>query len=403
MEMFDVNEVPSGFSWKPFEIRPVGPLGIIAMAGCEEIGQRVDQYLRDWREGRGEQSEDLYTFPGYNRGTFLLSAKCPRFGTGEGKGLLTQSVRGYDIYIITDVTAHQIRYTMYGESVPMSPDDHYADLKRVIAAISGKARRINVIMPFLYESRQHRRTSRESMDCALMLQELSSMGVENILTFDAHDPRVQNAIPLTGFESFMPTYQTLKALCRRVKDLQLDKEHMMIVSPDEGAMSRNIYYASVLGLDLGMFYKRRDYSTVVNGRNPILEHVYIGSKVAGKDVIVADDIISTGDSMIDLVKDLHRRHARRIYIAATFCFFTNGIKTFNDLYKKGYLAGVLGTNLCYLPPEVTSAPWFIQVDMSKYLSYIIATLNHDHSLDSLINPLNRIVKLLDRYKKGEEI
>ena len=403
MEMFDVNEVPSGVSWKPFETRPIGPLGIIAMAGCEAIGQRVDQYLRDWREGRGEQSEDLYTFPGYNLSTFLLSAKCPRFGTGEGKGLLTQSVRGYDIYIITDVTAHQIQYTMYGKPVPMSPDDHYADLKRVIAAISGKARRINVIMPFLYESRQHRRTSRESMDCALMLQELSSMGVENIITFDAHDPRVQNAIPLTGFESFMPTYQTLKALCRKVKDLQLDKEHMMIVSPDEGAMSRNIYYSSVLGLDLGMFYKRRDYTRVVNGRNPILEHVYIGSKVAGKDVIVADDIISTGDSMIDLVKDLHRRHARRIYIAATFCFFTNGIKTFNDLYKKGYLAGVLGTNLCYLPPEVTSAPWFIQVDMSKYMSYIIATLNHDHSLDSLINPLNRIVKLLDRYKKGEEI
>ena len=398
-----MNEVPSGVSWKPFETRPIGPLGIIAMAGCEAMGQRVDQYLKDWREGRGEQSEDLYTFPGYNLNTFLLSAKCPRFGTGEGKGLLTQSVRGYDIYIITDVTAHQIQYSMYGKPVPMSPDDHYADLKRVIAAIGGKARRINVIMPFLYESRQHRRTSRESMDCALMLQELSAMGVENIITFDAHDPRVQNAIPLTGFESFMPTYQTMKALCRRVKDLHLDKEHMMIVSPDEGAMSRNIYYSSVLGLDLGMFYKRRDYSTVVNGRNPILEHVYIGSKVAGKDVIVADDIIATGDSMIDLVKDLHRRHARRIYIAATFCFFTNGIKTFNELYKKGYLSGVLGTNLCYLPPEVTSAPWFIQVDMSKYMSYIIATLNHDHSLDSLINPLNRIVRLLDRYKKGEEI
>lgn len=387
----------------PFETAPRGPLGIIAMPGCEMLGKKVNDYLMLWRDLKENNDAELYTSPGYERESFLLGVSCPRFGTGEGKGLLRGSVRGYDIYIISDVTAYQIEYTMYGRQVPMSPDDHYQDLKRIIAAIRGKAERITVIMPFLYESRQHRRTGRESMDCAMALQELEAMGVSNIITFDAHDPRVQNAIPLTGFESFMPTYQTLKALCRRVKDLQLDKDHMMIVSPDEGAMSRNIYYASVLGLDLGMFYKRRDYSTVVNGRNPILEHVYIGSKVAGKDVIVADDIISTGDSMIDLVKDLHRRHARRIYIAATFCFFTNGIKTFNDLYKKGYLAGVLGTNLCYLPPEVTSAPWFIQVDMSKYLSYIIATLNHDHSLDSLINPLNRIVKLLDRYKKGEAI
>ena len=398
-----MSEILSGASWKPFETRPIGPLGIIAMPGCEALCQRVNAYLKDWREGIGEQDEDLYTFPGYNLDTFLLSIKCPRFGTGEGKGLLNQSVRGYDIYIVTDVTAHQIEYQMYGKNVPMSPDDHYADLKRVIAAIGGKARRITVIMPFLYESRQHRRSSRESMDCALMLQELSGMGVENIITFDAHDPRVQNAIPLTGFENFMPTYQMVKALCRNVKDLSIDKQHMMVVSPDEGAMSRNIYYSTVMGLNLGMFYKRRDYSTVVNGRNPIVAHEYMGDSVRGKDVIVADDIIATGDSMLDLIRDLKRRHANRIFIAATFCFFTNGIKAFNEAYKRGSLGGVLGTNLTYLPPEVENAPWFIKADMSKFLAYIIATLNHDHSLDSLMNPLGRIVNVLKKYKNGEEI
>lgn len=401
-EWYAMNSFLTEWS-KDYGSIPVGPLGVIAMPGCEEMGEMVNGWLRKWNSLQETQDEEFYTMPGINRDTFLIRTYCPRFGTGESKGVIKESVRGYDIYILVDVCAYNVRYKMYGQEVPMSPDDHFQDLKRVIAAIGGKAKRISVIMPMLYESRQHKRTSRESLDCALGLQELQAMGVENIITFDAHDPRVQNAVPLLGFENVMPPYQMLKALCRSEKALAIDKENMMVISPDEGAMQRNIFYSSVLGLDLGMFYKRRDYSTVVNGRNPILEHVYIGSKVAGKDVIVADDIISTGDSMIDLVKDLHRRHARRIYIAATFCFFTNGIKTFNDLYKKGYLAGVLGTNLCYLPPEVTSAPWFIQVDMSKYMSYIIATLNHDHSLDSLINPLNRIVKLLDRYKKGEEI
>ena len=401
MEMFDVNEVPSGVSWKPFETRPIGPLGIIAMAGCEAIGQRVDQYLRDWREGRGEQSEDLYTFPGYNLSTFLLSAKCPRFGTGEGKGLLTQSVRGYDIYIITDVTAHQIQYTMYGKPVPMSPDDHYADLKRVIAAISGKARRINVIMPFLYESRQHRRTSRESMDCALMLQELSSMGVENIITFDAHDPRVQNAIPLTGFESVQPYYQVLKALLREFPDLRLDKKHMTIISPDEGAINRNIFYSSVLGLDLGIFYKRRDYSRVINGRNPIVAHEYLGDDIAGKDVLVSDDIIATGESILDLARELKERKANRIFIAGTFCFFTNGLEVFQKAYDEGAFCRVLGCNLNYLPQGLREKEWFMEVDMSKYISYIIATLNHDHSLHTLLNPVDRISRLLTRYHKSQ--
>jgi len=396
-------ETVTGADMSVFETHPVAPLGIIAMPGCEELGMKIDQFLKDWRDGKGEQDTDLYTYPGYDRETYLLSAKFPRFGTGEGKGLLNQSVRGYDIYIISDVTAHHIQYSMYGQRVPMSPDDHYADLKRIIAAIGGKAHRITVIMPFLYEGRQHRRTARESMDCALMLQELAGMGVENIMTFDAHDPRVQNAIPLTGFDSFMPTYQMLKALLSHVPDLKIDKEHMMIVSPDEGAISRNIYYATVLGLDLGMFYKRRDYSRVVNGRNPIIAHEYMGDKVNGKDIIVADDIIATGDSMLDLIKDLKRRRANRIFLATTFNFFTNGTKAFDEAYKKGHLAGVLGTNLNYLPEEIRNKPWFIQADVSKYISLIIATLNHDRSLDSTINPLNRIVSLLERYRKGEEI
>ncbi len=384
-----------------FVEQPIAPLGIIAMPGCEVLGERIDKYLRDWRDGIGETSREYCTFPGYDRESFLFSVKCPRFGTGEGKGMVNQSVRGYDVYIISDVTAYQIEFEMHGRSVPMSPDDHYADLKRIIAAVGGKAHRINVIMPFLYESRQHRRTARESLDCALMLHELESMGVANIITFDAHDPRVANSIPLTGFESFMPTYQILKALLKNVPDLQLDKEHMMIVSPDEGAMSRNIYYSTVLGLDLGTFYKRRDYSQTINGRNKIIAHEYMGDSVRGKDIIVADDIIATGDSVLDLLHDLKRRHARRIFVAATFCFFTNGIKAFDEAYRKGQLAGVLTTNLNYLPEHIRQAPWLIQADMSKYMSYIIATLNHDHSIDSLLNPLKRVMNLINRYKSGE--
>ena len=401
MELVHVSEILSGAGWKPFETRPIGPLGLIAMPGCEALGERINKYLKDWREGIGEHDEDLYTFPGYNLDTFLLSIKCPRFGTGEGKGLLNQSVRGYDIYIISDVTAHQIRYKMYGESVPMSPDDHYADLKRVIAAIGGKARRITVIMPFLYESRQHRKSSRESMDCALMLQELTNMGVENIITFDAHDPRVQNAIPLTGFESFMPTYQMMKSLCRRVKDLEIDKQHMMIVSPDEGAITRNIYYSTVLGLDLGMFYKRRDYSKVVDGRNKIIAHEYMGDSVEGKDIFVSDDILSSGESIIELARELKKRKANRIFAAATFALFTNGLDIYNKAYEEGIIDRVISTNLTYRTPELKAAPWFVEADMSKYISYIIATLNHDRSLSKLLNPYDRIHGLLDRYNKQQ--
>lgn len=389
----------TGLDKDPFLSIPVGPLGIIAMKGCEELGAMINSYLIRWRDSQENSDVALFTFPGYERDSFLIEAHCPRFGTGEGKGLIRQSVRGYDLYILCDVTAHNCTYNMYGREVPMSPDDHFQDIKRIIAAAGGKCRRINVIMPMLYEGRQHRRSSRESLDCALMLQELQHMGVSNIITFDAHDPRVQNAIPLIGFESIMPTYQMLKALLNSEKDLLLDRDHMMIISPDEGAMGRNIYYSSVLGLDLGMFYKRRDYTRIINGRNPIIAHEYLGDNVEGKDVFVADDIISTGDSVLDLARELKARKANRIYCAGTFAFFTSGLEAFNKAYQEGIITKVLATNLSYLTPELRSAPWFTLVDMSKYLSYIIATLNHDRSLNSLLNPLDRIHRLLDNYHK----
>ncbi len=385
-----------------FTTAPVAPLGIIAMPGCEILGGRIDGYLKLWRTEREDSmGEELYVSPGYNRDSFLLEADCPRFGTGEGKALLRESVRGYDLYIISDVTAYHKEYKMYGRMVPMSPDDHYSDLKRVIGAVGGKAKRINVIMPFLYESRQHRRTSRESMDCAIMLQELENMGVTNIITFDAHDPRVQNAIPLTGFESVHPTYQMLKALCRNIRDLNINKKNMMIISPDEGAIGRNIYYSTVLGLDMGLFFKRRDYTTIVNGRNPIVAHEYLGDDVEGKDIIVAEDIIATGDSILDLARQLKARKAGRVFCASTFGFFTSGVEAFNKAYEEGAINRVLCTNLNYLTPEIRSAPWFIEVDMSKYVSFIIATLNHDHSLNNLLNPLDRIKNLLERYHKEQ--
>lgn len=397
--IMEVNQ--PGLYRDPFETAPCGPLGIIAMPGCEMLGAKVNDYLMRWRDLKENNDAELYTSPGYKRESFLLDVSCPRFGTGEGKGLLRGSVRGYDIYIISDVTAYQIEYTMYGRQVPMSPDDHYQDLKRIIGAIRGKAQRINVIMPFLYESRQHRRTGRESMDCAMALKELEAMGVTNIITFDAHDPRVQNAIPLTGFESVQPYYQVLKALLRNFPDLHLDKKHMTIISPDEGAINRNIFYSSVLGLDLGIFYKRRDYSRVINGRNPIVAHEYLGDDISGKDVLVSDDIISTGESVLDLSRELKRRNANRIFVAGTFCFFTNGLDAFQKAYEEGAFCRVLGCNLNYLPQGLRDKEWFIEVDMSKYISYIIATLNHDHSLHALLNPVDRISRLLDNYHKSQ--
>ncbi len=386
-----------------FPMRPVAPLGVIAMNGCQEMGKRVNDYLMDWADA-GSVDEKLHSFYGADASGFLLEARCPRFGTGEGKGMLLNSVRGVDLYIICDVGAYQCTYKLYGRELPMTPDEHYADLKRIIAAVSGKAYRISVIMPMLYEGRQHRRTARESMDCAVMLQELVAMGVSNIITFDAHDPRVQNAIPLHGFESIMPTYQMLKAMTAAYSDLLFDKDHMMVISPDEGAISRNIYYSSAMGVNMGMFYKRRDYTRVVDGRNPIIAHEYLGESVEGKDVFVADDIIASGDSILDLAYDLkQKKKAKRVLCGATFAFFTNGIEAFHKAYAEGVIDRVFATNLTYTPPEVLNAPWFTQADMSKYMAFIIATLNHDQSLSYLLDPWSRIERLLTQYREKQVI
>ncbi len=396
-----MNTFLSEWNAKDLTDVPFGPLGIIAMPGCEELGNLINAWLLKWHNLQEIQDEEFYTIPGADRDNFLIKAYCPRFGTGEGKGVIKESVRGYDIYILVDVCAFNIKYRMYDMEVPMSPDDHFQDLKRVIAAIGGKAKRVNVIMPMLYESRQHRRTSRESLDCALALQELERMGVANIITFDAHDSRVQNAIPLIGFENVMPTYQMLKALTRVEKDLRIDKNSMLIVSPDEGAVPRNIYYSSVLSLDMGMFYKRRDYTTIVNGRNPIVAHEYLGDNVEGKDIIVADDILSSGDSILDLARELKARRAGRIFAICTFAFFTAGIQDFQKAYEDGIITRVIATNLTYRRPELKEMPWFAEADLSKYISYIIATLNHDRSLHGLLNPYNRIKALVKRYQEEQ--
>ena len=344
---------------------------------------------------------DMSTTPGAERENFLIDVTCPRFGNGEGKGMIKESIRGYDMYILCDPGAYNVEYKMFGQTIPMSPDEHFANLKRIIAAMGGKAKRVTVIMPMLYEGRQHRRASRESLDCAMALQELENMGVSNIITFDAHDPRVQNAIPTTGFESIMPSYQIFKALLKRDKTLKIDKEHMMIVSPDEGAIDRNIFYASVLGLDMGLFYKRRDYTRIVNGRNPIVAHEYLGDSVEGKDVFVADDMISSGESIIDLAKELKKRKANRIFAGCTFALFTNGIDAFEEAYRNGFIDRVISTNLTYRKPELAETEWFVEADMSKYISFIIATLNHDRSLSKLLNPYDRIHALIKRYNNEQ--
>ncbi len=382
---------------------PVGPLGLIAMPGTEEIGAKVNNWLKKWRD-HAEETEpgDMRTSPGMEREDFLIGVTCPRFSNGEGKGMIKETIRGYDMYILSDPGAYNVTYEMFGQKVPMSPDEHYANLKRIIMAISGKAKRINVIMPMLYESRQHRRSNRESLDCAMALQELVNMGVSNIITFDAHDPRVQNAIPNAGFENVMPSYQIFKALLRNDKTLRIDREHMMIVSPDEGAIDRNIFYASVLGLDMGLFYKRRDYTRVVNGRNPIVAHEYLGDSVEGKDVFVADDMISSGDSIIDLAKELKKRKANRIFAGCTFGLFTNGIGAFEKAYSDGLIDRVISTNLTYRNPDLFKTNWFVEADMSKYISYVIATLNHDRSLGKLLDPYDRIHALIKRYNNEQK-
>ena len=376
---------------------PVGNLGIIPLKGCDELCEKVDKYLVDWREKRQHTHDDTLMFSNYLSDSYLLEADVPRFGTGEAKGVIKESIRGYDLYILVDVTNYSLTYTVCGHENHMSPDDHYQDLKRIIAAAEGKANRITVIMPFLYEGRQHRRTARESLDCAYALQELTNMGVDNIITFDAHDPRVQNAIPLHGFETVTPAYQFIKGILREVKDLKIDSDHMMIISPDEGGSNRAIYLANILGLDMGMFYKRRDYSKIVNGRNPIVAHEFLGSDVAGKDVLIIDDMISSGDSMIDVASELKKRNAGRIFVVATFGLFTDGLAKFDKAVEDGLIFKVVTTNLTYQTPELLSRDYYINCDMSKYIAYIIDTLNHDASIGSLLNPYDRIERIVAKY------
>ena len=361
-------------------------LSVIGMKGCEDFAARVDYYLKEWRRHGGDE-------------TFLVDVDCPRFSSGESKAVLHQSLRGRDLYIICDMFNHGVTYKMYGQTVPMSPDDHYADLKRIIAANAGKAKRISVIMPMLYEGRQHKRTHRESLDCAVMLQELVNMGVTNIITFDAHDPRVQNAIPLSGFDDVKPTYQMIKALVRNVPDISLDKDDLMIISPDEGAMQRCMFFSSVLGVDIGMFYKRRNYSVVVNGRNPIEAHEYLGKDLTDKDVIIVDDMISSGDSLLDVALQLKERGAKRIFAFTTFGLFTDGFEKFDKAFSEGIINKVFCTNLVYRQPELLTREWFVEVNMCKYVSYIIDTLNHDATISELLNPVKRIHSLMDKHKK----
>ncbi len=375
------------------ESYPFGKLSIVAMKGCEEIADRIDYYLKEWRK---DSNGVIYSEDSVLKETFILDAVCPRFGSGEAKGVINETVRGHDIFIISDVFNYGATFKMYGMEVPMSPDDHYQDLKRIIAAMNGKAKRITVIMPMLYEGRQHKRATRESLDCALALQELTSMGVENIISFDIHDPRVQNAIPLHGFEDFHPHYQMIKSFVRTVPDAKIDRENMMIISPDEGGMSRCIYYSSVMELDLGMFYKRRDYSVIVNGKNPVVSHEFLGRNLAGKDVIVVDDMIASGDSMIDVANKLKERKVRNVYVFASFGLFTEGLDKFDKAYEDGIISRVFTTNMIYRRPELRDKPWYTEVDMSKYIANIIDTLNYDNSLSELLDPVQKIKKLLKK-------
>ena len=386
---------------KQIETIPVGPLGLIPLKSCEDLGKKVDAWLVEWRKERESEHKTTIAFAGYQKDSYIIGAKTPRFGSGEAKGELTESVRGDDLYIMVDVCNYNMTYTMNGLKNHMSPDDHYQDLKRVIAAVGGKGRRINVIMPFLYESRQHKRTGRESLDCAMALRELVDMGVENIITFDAHDPRVQNAIPLKGFETVQPIYQFIKYLLKNEKELEIDSDHMMVISPDEGGMGRAVFFANVLGLDLGMFYKRRDYTKIINGRNPIVAHEFLGASVEGKDVIIVDDMISSGESMLDTAKELKRMKARKVFICTTFGLFTGRLKKFDEYYENGIIDRVLTTNLVYQTPELLSKPYYINVDMSKYIALIIDNLNHDASLSDLLNPTGRINRLLAKYRAGD--
>ena len=379
---------------------PVGSLGIIPLLGCEELGNKVNDYLVKWRRESAHEHKNDVAFSGYEKDNYLINASVPRFGSGEAKGILGESVRGKDIYLMVDVCNYNVTYSLTGNTNHMSPDDHFQNLKRIIAAVGGKGRRINVIMPFLYESRQHKRSGRESLDCSLMLQELTAMGVENIITFDAHDPRVHNSIPLKGFESVSCTYQFIKYLLLGVDDLIIDSDHMMVISPDEGGMGRAVYFANVLGLDMGMFYKRRDYSKVINGRNPIVAHEFLGSSVEGQTVIVVDDMIASGESMLDTAKELKERKAEKVVVCCTFGLFTAGFEKFDEFYQKGYIDSVVTTNLNYRSPELFTKEWYVEADMSKYIAAIINSLNHDVSIGNSLSPTDKIQRLIRKYNEG---
>ena len=373
---------------------PYGPLGIIALPGCEELAQKIDNYLVKWRKDQAEEHKDTIAFYGYQRDTYIIDTTIARFGSGEGKAVINESIRGYDLYIVVDCFNYSVKYKMYGMDVPKSPDDHFADLKRVISAASSKAKRINVIMPMLYEGRQHKRSSRESLDCAMALQELTTLGVENIITFDAHDQRVQNSIPHKSFENVMPTYQMIKALVNNVSDLHIDPDHLMVISPDEGAMHRCIYFATQLGVNLGMFYKRRDYTRVVNGRNPIVAHQYLGDSVEGKDIIIVDDMISSGESMLEVAKKLKELKANRIFVCTTFGLFASGLDVFDKAHEEGVFEKVFTTNGVYQTPELLSRDWYQSVELSKYLAYFLDTINHDLSGSSLLDCSQKINNIL---------
>lgn len=381
---------------------PVGRLGIIPLSSCLELGGKINDFIVDWRKEREEHSYNPMSL-GYLRDSYLIEAKVPRFGSGEAKGSISKSVRGDDLFILVDVCNYSLTYNMSGYVNCMSPDDHFQDLKRVIAAAGGKARRINVIMPYLYEGRQHKRNGRESLDCASALQELVNMGVENIITFDAHDARVQNAIPLHGFETVQPAYQFIKNILRHEPDLAIDPENLMVISPDEGGMPRAIYMANVLGVDMGMFYKRRDYSTIIDGRNPIVAHEFLGADVEGKNMIIIDDMISSGDSMIEVATLLKKEKAGKIFMCSTFGLFTNGLEKFDKAYEEGLFDCLVTTNLVYQPPELFEKEYFINCDMCKFVALIIDTLNHDLSISRLLNPIDRINAVLEKHKNGEKI
>ena len=383
---------------KKIDTVPVGPLGLIPLKGMEEFTKKVNNYLVEWRKERESEHKGTLLFSEYEKDNYIIKSSISRFGSGEAKGTIEESVRGDDLYLLVDVCNYSMTYSLSGKINHMSPDDHFQDLKRIIAAIAGKARRINVIMPFLYESRQHKKTGRESLDCALALQELTNMGVENIITFDAHDPRVQNAIPLKGFETVQPIYQYTKGLLKNFPDLQVDSEHMMIISPDEGGMRRAIYFANMLKLDVGMFYKRRDYTRVVDGRNPIIAHEFLGADVEGKDLVIIDDMISSGESVQEVAKELKKRKARRVFVCATFGLFTNGFARFDQYYEDGIIDGIFTTNLVYQSPDLLSRPYYHSIEMSKYVALIIDNLNHDSTISGLLTPTNRINSFLEKVK-----